>query len=67
MVVASNGVKNVKADDFNWAAILKRKREINTWLKPSTAKLWLKLYKQGDLPQFCASQITLDEMQLAAI
>jgi hypothetical protein len=66
-LLSAQGVKKPKRDWFNWAAVVKRKQELNHYMTPETAKLWLSLADQGKLPEWAVRQINRDEMELASL
>jgi hypothetical protein len=66
-LLSAQGVKNPKRDWFNWAAVVKRKRELNALMAPETAQMWIELADQGKLPEWAVTQINRDEMELAAL
>ena len=66
-LLSAQGVKKPKRDWFNWAAVVKRKTELNQYMTPESAALWIELADQGKLPEWAVTQINRDEMELAAL
>jgi hypothetical protein len=66
-LLSAQGGKKPKRDWFNWAAVVKRKSQLNRYMNPDTAKLWLELADHGKLPEWAVRQINREEMELAAL
>lgn len=66
-LLSAQGVKKPKRDWFNWAAVVKRKAQLNQYMNSDTAKLWIELADQGKLPEWAIRQINREEMELAAL
>ncbi|MEM9116950.1 MAG: hypothetical protein AAGD09_03600 [Cyanobacteria bacterium P01_F01_bin.56] len=66
-MLRAKGVENPSKDWFNYAALTKRKREVNKDISPATAQLWLDLKDKGCLPRWAENQLHEGTMRLAAI